>query len=148
MLFYGKMCWIPIREANKPSLCCSPAAGVKLHLSGVRVDVPAHVTWERALVRQVLVKVQGQGQGIGRHMRQGGGRADIGTFFPVSYYSFLYLFFSYFFFCLPFFLTFPFRWMLGQGTCHFSLLSTPTFSQKLPVKTTDGARNNIVFEGS
>lgn len=76
-------------------------------------------------------------------MRQGGGRADMGTFFPVSYYSFLY-----FFFLSPFLFNFSFPSNVRAGNMSFSLLSTPTFSQKLPVKTTDGARNNIVFEGS
>ena len=35
MLFYGKMCWIPIREASKSSLYCSPTARVKcFHKAG------------------------------------------------------------------------------------------------------------------
>lgn len=64
---------------------------------------------------------------------------------PIIHFS---TFFFPAFFWSPFLFNFSFLSNVRAGNMSFSLLSAPTFSQKLPVKTTDGARNNVVFEGS
>ena len=98
------------------------------------------VTQERACVRQVLVKVQGQGPGTGKKRERGRvGEQDGGLSFT-----------SHIHFSIPHcFSSLNSSFPLNAGspaTMSQMVFPLPTFLPKLPVKVPDGARNKKLLK--